>query len=181
MRHMFWAITIIVIGLCFLADSIFGIDIPIFKILAGVFLVYLGIKLIFGSFHWNFELNAEARSTDSEAVFSQSTFQYPNTKNINEYVTVFGGSVLDLRSIDNPESINLESVSVFGNSQIIVKKGTPLRVAVTSAFGKTEMPGKNISVIGEFQYVTPGLKDEDPALTLKTTAVFGTVKVVEQD
>ncbi|MBO9668363.1 MAG: hypothetical protein J7501_16310 [Bdellovibrio sp.] len=179
MRSMFWGILIVVIGLCFLADSVFGINIPIFRILCGVLLVYFGLQVILGSFGAQYKLNAEKRKTDHEAIFSESTFQYPNGSQAKEYITVFGNSKLDLSSVEKVEEVNLESVTVFGNTEIIVKKGTPLRIQAATAFGRSEMPGRNNFALGEYLYVTPGLKDGDPAMTFKTTSVFGSLKVIE--
>ncbi|WP_413576921.1 hypothetical protein ACLVWU_02325 [Bdellovibrio sp. HCB290] len=181
MKNMFWGILIVVIGLCFLADSIFGINIPVFRILCGVLLVYLGLQVILGSFGAQYKLNAEKRKTDHEAIFSESTFQYPNASLAKEYITLFGNSKLDLRSVEKVEDVNLESVTVFGNTEIIVKKGTPLRIQATTAFGKSELPGKNNLALGEYLYTTPGLKEGDVAMTFKTTSVFGAVKVTEAD
>lgn len=181
MRSMFWGIVIIVIGLSVLLGAVFGINLPILKILFGVFLVYMGIKVIFGSFSWNFSFGTDKRSTDYEAVFSKSQFTYPNSKASKEYVTVFGNSRLDLTNVTDIQGVALESVTVFGESEILVKKGTPLKVESNTVFAKSELPGKNLSAFGQLNYITPGLKDTDPALTLKVTAVFGSVKIIEQE
>lgn len=176
---MFLGIIIIVIGLSVLLGAIFGINIPIFKVLLGLFFLYLGIKVIFGSFNWKFD--AEKRSSDHEAIFSKSEFQYPNNKNAKEYVTVFGSSQFDLSRAEKLEGPPIEVVTVFGESRILVKKGAPLRIESNTVFAGAELPGKNISAFGKFQYATPGLKNEDPALELKVTTVFGHVIVEEKD
>lgn len=181
MKSMFWGVAIIVIGLCVLLGAIFGINIPVFKILFGLFLVYVGIKVIFGAFSWEFSMKAEKRSSDHEAVFAEAEFGYPNKKSAKEYVTVFGNSHLNLANTADLQNVKIESVTVFGQSEIIVKKGTPIRVESNTVFGKSELPGKNISAFGQFHYSTPGLKDSDPALMLKITSVFGSAKIVEQD
>lgn len=178
---MFWGVVIILIGLSVLLGAVFGINLPILKILFGLFLVYLGIKVIFGAFSWNFNFQNEKRSTDHEAVFSKSQFQYPNSKNAKEYVTVFGSSQLDLTMAGDLSGQSLETVTVFGESEIVVKKGTPLRIESNTVFAKSELPGKNISAFGQFFYTTPGLKEGDPAMALKVTVVFGSLKVVEKD
>ncbi|MGZ3770898.1 MAG: hypothetical protein ACXVCP_10025 [Bdellovibrio sp.] len=179
MKSMFWGVVIIIVGVSVLLNAIFGIDIPVFKIFFGLFLTYLGIKIIFGSFAWNFSFTSDKRSTDNEAVFSKSQFIYPNTKESKEYVTVFGQSNLDLTKAG--KDVRLESVTVFGESEIIVKKGMPLRIESNTVFAKSSLPGKNVATFGQFHYSTPGLKDTDPALSLKVTAVFGSVKVTEQE
>ncbi|MGZ3772508.1 MAG: hypothetical protein ACXVCY_17615 [Pseudobdellovibrionaceae bacterium] len=180
MRSMFWGVFIILVGLSVLLGAIFGINIPVFKILFGLFLVYVGIKIILGTFSWDFSMKAEKRSSDHEAVFANAQFAYPNAKSAKEYVTVFGNSRLDLTSITADQNIELESVTVFGESEILAKKGTPLRIESNTIFAKSELPGKNVSAFGQFNYSTPGLKDNEHALTLKATAVFGNLKIIEQ-
>lgn len=181
MKSMFWGVAIIVVGLCVLVGAIFGINIPVFKILLGLFLVYMGIKVIFGAFLLDFSLSAEKRSSDHEAVFAKSQFSYPNSKSAKEYVTVFGTSRLDLTNTVDIQGVELETVTVFGESEILVKKATPLRIESNTVFAKSELPGKNISAFGQFHYSTPGLKESEPALKLKVTSVFGSTKIVEQE
>ena len=179
MKSMVWGIVIIVVGLCVLLGAIFGINIPILKILFGLFLLYMGIKVLMGAF--SFQFTAEKRSSDHEAVFSEGKFQYPNSKDSKEYVTVFGRSELDLSGAEDLNSKTLESVTVFGESVIYVKKGQALRIESNTVIGQSEMPGKNISAFGKFQYQSPGLAPTDAALTLEVTAVFGAVRVLEKE
>lgn len=180
MNSMVWGTVIIVIGLSVLLGAVFGINIPVFKILLGLLLVYMGIKVIFGSFSFNLEM--DKRSTDHEAVMSKSQFQYPNSKNSKEYVTVFGNSSLDLTSITDPAPTEtLDLVTVFGESVVYVKKGQALRIESNTVLGKAELPGKNISAFGKFEYQTPNLAVTDPALNLKVVAVFGSVRIVEKE
>ena len=176
---MVWGIIIIVIGVSVLLGAIFGINIPILKVLFGLFLLYLGIKVLMGAF--SFQLTAEKRSSDHEAVFSSSQFQYPNSKDAKEYVTVFGQSSLDLATAEDINTKSIQSVTVFGESVIYVKKGQPLRVVSNTVFGKSELPGKNISAFGKFEYQTPGLLPDAPALALEVTAIFGSTRVLEKE
>ena len=179
MKSMVLGVVIIVVGLSVLLGSVFGINIPIIKILVALFFIYLGIKILVGPMNWKFD--AEKRSSDHEAIFAEAQFQYPNAKESKEYVTVFGSSRLDLTANAELTGKNLETVTVFGESEIYVKKGTPVRIESNTVFAKAELPGRNISAFGSFQYQTPGLKEGDPALDLKVTAVFGSVRVIEKE
>lgn len=181
MKSMFWGVIIIVIGLSVLLGAVFGIDVPVFRILLGLFLVYFGLKVILGAFSWDIDFVRQKRSSDHESVFAEAQFQYPNRHNSKQYVTVFGSSRLDLSNATELAGQELEVISVFGNSDVILKKGTPLRVESNTVFAKAELPGKNISAFGQFHYSTPGLKEEEPALLLKTTAVFGSTKIEERE
>lgn len=178
---MVLGVIIIVVGLSVLLGAVFGINIPILKILLGLFLLYMGIKVLFGAFSWDFQFTAEKRSSDHEAVFAEAQFQYPNASDKKEYVTVFGKSTLDLSEVTAIPEQKLESVTVFGESVILVKKGQPLKIVSNTVIGKAELPGKNISAFGKFEYLTPGLLETDPALHLEVTAVLGSVKVVEKE
>ena len=179
MKSMVLGVIIILVGLSVLLGAVFGINLPVMKILLALFFIYLGVKILIGPMDW--KMDAEKRSTDHEAVFSQSRFQYPNSKEAKEYVTVFGSSVFDLSEVPDLIGKKIEAVTVFGDSKIFVKKGTPLRIETNTVFAKSEIPGKNISAMGKFNYQTPGLNDTDPALELKVTSVFGQSQVIEKE
>lgn len=183
MKNMFWGVVIILIGVLVILNSVFGINLPIFKILFGLLLVYWGIKVLFGGFSSSFNFEAEKRSTDREAVFANSTFKYPHgsSDGEKEYVTVFGSSVLDLSGLTEAPAQPLEMVAVFGKSQVIVKKGTPLVIESQTVFGASQLPENNKSAFGEFTYRSPSVKEGVSPLVLKTQVVFGNFEIVEKD
>ncbi len=177
MKSMILGTIIVVVGLSVILGAVFGVNIPIFKILLGLFFVYLGVKIIFGSF--SIDIDSKTVASDHQAIFSKSTFTYPNQSQKNEYATVFGASTLDLTNSSDLMDKKVEISTVFGETVVRVRKGVPLRVRTKTLVGQTTLPGKNISAIGTFEYVTPGISSSDSALSIDTNVVFGSVKIEE--
>jgi hypothetical protein len=74
------------------------VHIPIFKILVGLFLIFIGLKIIFGN--WISYPGCHWRSGD--AMFHHRTYQGPSGDS-GEYNAVFGKAVVDLRKIELKE------------------------------------------------------------------------------
>lgn len=186
---MFWGLFFIAIGVLFLVNYVFGIHLPIFRILFALFLIYLGVSFLFGSFGMKFA--GRARSTDHEAIFSKAEFDFkvsegtgaegPDGDDPRHFQTVFGNSRLDLSGRQDLKGQKLRITTVFGHTRILVKKGTPLWVESTTVFGSTRLPGENFNALGEFKYQSPGLANKTEALCLQTEVVFGELHVKEVD
>jgi hypothetical protein len=177
MKSMILGTIIVVVGLSVILGAVFGINIPIFKILFGLFFVYLGVKIIFGSF--SVDIDAKTVASDHQAIFSKSIFTYPNRSERNEYATVFGASTLDLSDVSELIDKKIEISTVFGETLVKIRKGVPLRVRTKTLMGQTALPGKNISAMGTFDYVSPGVSSSDAALSVDTNVVFGSLKFEE--
>lgn len=185
---MFWAILLISVGTVLLLNAIFGIDLPIMRILFGVFLVYIGVSILFGAFHLRI---GNKISSDTEAIFSKSEFVYHSSgggdnnhskSRINrEFTTVFGEGVLDLLDVEVADkSIPIKVNSVFGTTTIKIKRGLPFRVKSNVVFGSAELPERNYNALGQFQYNSPAAGESGPALRIELNVVFGHAKVVEE-
>ncbi|MBK7960069.1 MAG: hypothetical protein IPK04_01865 [Bdellovibrionales bacterium] len=203
MKSMFWGLFFIAIGVLFLVNYVFGIHLPVFRILFALFLIYLGVSFLFGSFGMKF--SSGSHSTENKAIFSKSEFDFKVSsgpgmespgggvkagENVAEEVgeddpryfqTVFGNSKLDLSGRQDLKGQKLRLTTVFGHTRILVKKGTPLWVDSTTVFGSTRLPGENFNAFGEFKYRSPGLTDKSEALSLQTEVVFGELHVKEVD
>lgn len=178
---MFWGIFITIIGVVVLVNSLFDIKLPLFRILFAVLLIYLGVHIFSGT-KPDMNLIGDARATDHQAVFANSMFSYPpaQDRTFSHYSTIFGNSTLDLSNIPHPELINLHFYVIFGNSQIVIKKGTPLRIEAETIFGRTLALQRNIESFGKLSYADPSIRTDVPALTLKASVVFGQLKIAEE-
>lgn len=181
-RKMFWGLTFVCLGLILLANYMFGFNLPVFRILFSLAIIYLGLSMLFGSFG----VGINKVATDNQAVFSSSQFKFDfmgadEGKKGREYSTVFGESELDLTDVDlSKGSVDLKMNTVFGDTKLIVRKDTPLRIRTNAVFGNAALPNKNSSAMGKFKYESQGLAAGAPALNVDANVVFGQFEVIQR-
>lgn len=172
---MFWAWIFLGVGLVLLLESVLGISIPIFKVLVGLGFVYFGISMIMGGFHMR---PFESRKTHHQAIFAESDFNVQNQE--REFHTVFGKSKMDLTGKDYKSTYDeLKVDTVFGDCEILIKKGTPWRVTSTTVFGGAMMPGKNINAFGTFTQQSSNFEEGKAGVSIKADTVFGKLQIIE--
>lgn len=179
--NMFWGIFFVVLGVLMLINYVFGMNLPVLRILFSVFIIYIGIKMLFGSF--GFE--TKKVTTDYQAIFSKSSFQFPSKDNKeanNDYQTVFGNGILDLTTLDlsqGPQKMELDNV--FGQTTLILKKDTPFKVDASVVFGQISLPDKKMSSIGDWFYQSENYSQNPNHLDIKADVVFGQLVIVFKD
>ena len=177
---MFWGLFFVGLGLLMLINYTLGLHLPVFRILFSVGVIYLGVSILLGSFG----MKVKKVSSNNEAVLSSAQFSLgPDLKSEKDrqYSTVFGEGELDLTDLDlSKGSVDLELNTVFGETRLIVRKDTPLRIRSTSVFGKSTMPGRNENVLGKFDYKTDGLAADAAALNIESNVVFGSFSVIQK-
>lgn len=177
MSNMFWGVFFVILGVLMLVNYVLGLHLPVFRILFAVFIIYLGIKILFGSF--GFE--TRKITTDYQAVFSKSKFTYPsqdNKESSNDYQTVFGNSELDLTAIDltkGTEKIGIDNV--FGKTKLLLKKGTPFKVESSVVFGQISLPDKQMSSLGDWSYQSENFSKDLSYLLIQADVVFGKLEI----
>lgn len=183
---MFWGICFLVIGVLLLVNYVLGVNLPIGRTLVAIAFIYIGVNMLFG----DFGVHIRRQATEHAAVFSASQFHFDwadkdNTgfsgKINKEYKTVFGEGVLDLSNVDlSKGGVNIKIKTAFGQTKVIVKKGTPLRVHTNTVFGSSELPEKNLSALGKFNYSSDGLSKDAPALNIDSDVAFGSFQIIEK-
>lgn len=177
---MFWGAILILLGISLILKSVFGINIPIFKVFFAGLLIYWGISLLLGSF--GSKVGIEKRATNNEAVFARTQFKADESGSANqEFSTVFGEGELDLTGIDLSKIDTVSVNSVFGESVVFVKKGSAYRVQSNSAFGKSSISqDKNVNFAGKYTFSSPSLKEGEKFLTINANVVFGSFRLEEK-
>jgi hypothetical protein len=166
-------VLIILFGLSIIINVVFHVHIPVFKILVGLFLIYIGLRIIFGSWftvpmhHW--------RSGD--AVFGNRTY-HGLSDGMNEYNTVFGKALIDLRGIELKEkATRIEVNAVFGGAEIILDKNTPVRIKMQTAFGGVQLPENVAGAFGSAYYQSSNFDEAKNYLLIEGSSVFGGIVV----
>jgi hypothetical protein len=168
---------IIIFGLGIIINVVFHVNIPVFKILVGLVLIYVGLKIILGNWlsfpaggcHW--------RSGAGDAVFSSRTFQGASGE-AKEYNAVFGSVVVDLREIELKEKITRVKVTaVFGGAEVILDKNTPVRIKADTVFGGVELPENVAGAFGSTSYQSKNFDENKNYLLIEGSSVFGGLEI----
>ena len=167
---LIWGIILISIGLSIIFKVVFGIS--IFRIVLAVAFILIGIKILVGRSAFNFS------TKDSDAVFSEKKYtQFPTTS--TEYNTIFGKSVYDFSeaAVPTDTDIELKFSTVFGNSDIILPQGLPVRIKGEAAFGAVKLPNDNTAVFGTSYYTSEHDSTASNFVNIKASAVFGNIEI----
>jgi len=168
---LFWGLLFIVIGLSLVIKIVFNVDFPLVRIFIAFFLIFLGVKFLFGTFG-----NIKFNSGDHDVIFGERT--YREFKDNKEYNAVFGKSDFDFRNLDlNGEKRRIKISCVFGGILLKLDKDMPVRIKVESAFGGAQLPNGSSAVFGSSVYESPNFDPDEPHLYIKSDVVFGGLDV----
>ena len=99
--------------------------------------------------------------------------------NHSEYNVIFGSGEIDLRKINLEGHKKIEINVVFGEGVVILDKGVPAKVEVTSVFAGAQLPNGDVSVLGKRTYKTPEYDESDDRVKINVNVVFGSLKLEE--
>jgi len=171
---IFWGSILILIGLALVIKVVFNVDFPVFKILIAFLFIYLGLRILFGSFGL-FSL----KSGPNDVIFSERFFSSPYEH--PEYNVVFAHGVFDFRDIDLSEGTkNIKIGTVFGGSQIKIKRDMPVRINADAVFAGAELPDGNTAVFGSSTYTSESFNPDSAHLNIKIDVVFGGVQILRE-
>lgn len=163
----FWGCVIILIGLSIIFKEVFHINIPVFRIVFGLLLLILGIKVISGGF---------GRKHRNAAIFSESSMAY--SENQNEYNILFGNGTIDLFKIEPGSGMKKIEVNVvFGNGVVILNDSIPAMVEMNTVFGSSVAEGRQANGFGKSTYTTSAFNANTPYVLIESNCVFGKLVV----
>lgn len=169
---IFWGSILILIGLALVIKVVFNVDFPIFKILIAFVFIYLGLRILFGSFGlFSF------KTGPNDVIFNERYFSPPYEH--PEYNVVFGKGVFDFRDIDLSEGTKYVKIgNVFAGSQIRIRRDMPVRINADAIFAGAELPDGNTAVFGSSTYTSESFNPDSAYLDIKVDVVFGGVQVI---
>lgn len=179
---MFWGFLFLAIGVVVIVQHVFNIDLPILKILFGLFLIYVGLKIVFGSF--GMRMNAfriDKISTGTEAIFSETYFKARSgeSSEVNsKFSTAFGNSMLDLSDL-KPEELNstFKINNAFGKTRVKTNPEHGIKAQISVGFGSIKIRGESQGSLGEINYKSENYKSQGPNLQLDINNAFGEVEI----
>ncbi len=176
---MFWGFLFLSIGVLLILQNIFGINLPILKILFGLFLIYLGLKVIAGSFgHRMVGFKFEKIASENQAIFMESNFKLNSDLDKgHEFTTAFGQSSLDLSEISESQltkTIKIENA--FGKTKIKTNPQHAIQAKISVGFGSVKIRGQKLGSLGEIDFKSENFnKDSAQILSLDIENAFGEV------
>jgi predicted membrane protein len=164
---IFWGIVIALIGVSIIMKEVFEVSFPFFRILFGVFLLWLGVKVMFG---------IRFKNTEHSIAFDNRTLKYDTEH--NEYQVVFGNATFDFTDVVISDETQKAGVkTIFGNGTVLVNSLTPVEFKMNTAFGQVQSPGNSANGFGNSAWVSPGCDLSKPHLVIEGNAVFGKLEL----
>lgn len=168
---LFWGIVLILLGMGIILRITFNIDIPVFKILVALFLIYLGLRIIRGGGGMS-----HSRQRKEDVVFTENIYKDAGDED-KEYNVIFGKGVYDLRNVNLNRKVNVEINALFGGAEIRLRKDMPYRIKVDSVFGGANLPDGNTTVLGTSRFQSENYHPDHPFINIKVSVVFGGLEV----
>ena len=171
---IFWGAFLLLLGIALIIKVVFQVDFPVFKVVVGIFLVLIGLKVLFGrtifpSHHFEPE----------ETIFSERTYENPEPG--KEYTVLFAKGVYDFTNVDlSKGSFHTKISTVFGGTQIIVPRDVPVRITADAVFAGAEMPDGSSAVFGSRVYESDTWSPDSASINIKVDVVFGGIQVIQR-
>ena len=169
---LFWGLLLIIIGLGLVIKIVFNIDFPLFKVLVAFFFIFIGIRILLGSFNFiNFKSDSES------TVFGERVY-YGLPEYGNEYNVIFGKATVDLAEIQQVSSRSkLEVNAIFAGAEIILPDSVPVRIKADVVFGGANLPDGNAGGFGSAVYTSENFSTSAAFLDITVNAIFGGIEV----
>ncbi len=168
---VFWGVIIVIIGLSIILNVIFGVHIPLFRIVFALFLIWLGITLLTGGSFWSRDKN--------KAIFEEKRID--SIKKGSRYDVVFGKGVIDLSNIKLEDKVfKVDVNTVFASNTIEIDSKMPVKIIVNSVFAGARMPDGNTIAFGQYTYKSDSLKEDTSYLHVQATVVFGGLQIINK-
>ncbi len=176
-------------GLSQIIGTLFHLHIPIFGIIFGLFLLYLGIQVIAGFQYWpkgccsTDTQDRHYTCTGSSHILVDNTI-LESKRSPLDYNTIMGKSIIDLSQL-TPEAIRatgdrliVHVNTVFGKTILQLNKNIPIRVVAKGGFAKVTTPDNNTIVFGTHTFNNH--VEEEPIMIIHTSTAFGKTKITFQ-
>ena len=164
---LFWGILLMIGGILFIVRNYVNVNIPIFRILFGLLLIYWGLSIIFGGFV----------HTDSHSAVFSGNKTLKLTEDNNEYNIIFGSGEIDLTDYNMLMRMKrIEVNAIFGQAIVTVPDNVTIKLDANAVFGEAKTPKKKSVFIGENKGVINEMQGTEQ-IEMEVNAIFGSVEV----
>jgi predicted membrane protein len=171
---LFWGALLLLLGIALIIKVVFNVDFPVFKVIIGVFFIFIGLKVLFGRV-----LIPEGKIGPEETIFSERVYNAPESG--KEYSVIFGKGVYDFTNVDlSKGDVKVVVNTVFGGSEIRILRDMPVRIEADAVFAGAELPDGNTAVFGSTVYESDTFSRDTSALYIKSSTVFGGTQVLRK-
>ena len=171
---LFWGAFLLLLGIALIIKVVFDVDFPVFKVLIGIFIVLVGLKVLFGR-----SFISEHHFSPEETIFNERVYENPESD--KEYTVLFAKGVYDFTNVNLDQgSFRAKVSTVFGGAQIIIPKDKPVRIKVDAVFAGAELPDGNNAVFGTTIYESDSWRADTASIDIKVDVVFGGVQVIRR-
>lgn len=166
---VFWGVLLIILGISTIVKTVFNVNIPLFRTAFSLFIIYIGLTMLFNGFSFETEKNT--------VLFSERKMNATNS--FDKYNIIFGKGEVDF-TVRPPEYGRREVNIIFGSGIIRISSDIPVKIKVHSAFAAAFMPDGNQIAFGEYTYRTGSLKEEENYLEIEANVVFGSLQIIDR-
>lgn len=168
---IFWGLVLVIAGVLMIINYIFKLNIPVFKILIGLVLIYLGVYIILGFKGWKVQSYYDGKT----AVFSDMSIKPEKVE--NEYNIIFSKGEIDLTNMKTEDiGKHIEISAVFGSAVVKIPSDLPIKVRGSAVFGSVTLPNKQSLGFGDIRYDS---SETDSAIYIEANAIFGNIVFVK--
>jgi hypothetical protein len=171
---VFWGLILILIGISIIVRIVFNVDIPIFRLVIGLLLVYFGFQVIFGG---SYRSRRRIDTQRGERSYRGYNIQQGN----NQYNIVFSRGRVDLTDKTDLSTDQFVEVNVvFGSAVVLIDPEIPTQIEVNTVFGSASLPGRKLAMIGQERYRVGADRADGSILYIEVSSVFANVEFIEK-
>lgn len=152
---------IIVFGLSMIINQIFKIDFPFFRLIFACLIIYIGFKILLGSF--GVKINSGDKNS---TVFNNKNITIESISKKESFNVIFGSSTVNLNTANFSENIaHIELNAIFGEMKVVLPENCNIEFKSNGVFGSINTPKVNSD------------KDFKNTLIIEANSVFGSIKM----
>ncbi len=166
---VFVGVLFILFGVSLILKAFWNIDLPLFRIGLALFLIYLGLGLIFQPpWKWGARERVIREGSERSWIFSSGTvFLEEGASTFN---AIFSSLEADFSSLSGEEKRMIECNAIFGSVVVTLPRDVPVRLEGHAVFGSVQFPDRKSVSFGSLS------SEAQSEVVIVANAVFGSVE-----